>query len=89
MATGVLKRGDILPPIREVEKQTGVSRGQIHRAYLALRQSGLLSPVPGKRIAVAISAATPDPINKKCQELSKDIAKRIRRLWKSPESARA
>ena len=84
IAMGVLKRGDILPPIREVEKQTGINRGQIHRAYLALRESGLLSPAPGKRIAVAISAAAPDIINKKCQELSKDIIKRIRRIGVSP-----
>jgi GntR family transcriptional regulator len=48
IAMGLLKRGDILPPIREVDKQAGINRGQIHRAYLALRESGLLSPVPGK-----------------------------------------
>ncbi len=60
IAMGMLKRGDILPPIREVEKQTGINRGQIHRAYLALRESGLLSPAPGKRIAVAVSAAAPE-----------------------------
>ena len=84
IAMGVLKRGDILPPIREVEKQTGINRGQIHRAYLSLRQSGLLSPAPGKRIAVAVAAAAPDIVNKKCQELSKDIIKRIRRIGVSP-----
>ena len=84
IAMGVLKRGDVLPPIREVEKQTGINRGQIHRAYLALRQSGLLSPAPGKRTAVAVSAAAPDSINQKCQELSKDIIKRIRRIGVSP-----
>ena len=84
IAMGVLKRGDILPSIREVEKQTGINRGQIHRAYLALHQSGLLSPAPGKRIAVAVSAAAPDSINKKCQELAKDIIKRIRRIGVSP-----
>jgi DNA-binding transcriptional regulator YhcF (GntR family) len=84
IAMGVLKRGDILPPIREVEKQTGINRGQIHRAYLALRQSGLLSAAPGKRIAVAVSAAAPDSINKQCQELSKDIVKRVRRIGVSP-----
>jgi GntR family transcriptional regulator len=48
IAMGMLKRGDVLPPIREVEKQTGINRGQIHRAYLAMRKSGLLSPAPGK-----------------------------------------
>ncbi|MBN1568644.1 MAG: GntR family transcriptional regulator [Acidobacteria bacterium] len=84
IAMGVLKRGDILPPIREVEKQTGINRGQIHRAYLALYRSGLLSPAPGKRIAVAVSAAAPDSINKKCQQLSKDISKRVRQIGISP-----
>lgn len=84
IAMGVLKRGDVLPTIREVEKQTGVNRGQIHRAYVALRQSGLLSPAPGKRIAVAVSAAAPDSINLKCRELSRDIVNRIRRIGVSP-----
>ena len=84
IAMGVLKRGDILPSIREIEKQTGVNRGQIHRAYLALHKSGLLSPAPGKRIAVAISAAASDSTNKKCQELANDIIKRARSIGVSP-----
>jgi DNA-binding transcriptional regulator YhcF (GntR family) len=84
IAMGVLKRGDVLPPIREVEKQTGINRGQIHRAYLALRLSGLLSPASGNRIAVAVSAAAPDIINNKCRELSKEIIRRIRRIGVSP-----
>jgi GntR family transcriptional regulator len=84
IAMGVLKRGDILPSIREVEKQTGINRGQIHRAFLALHQSGLLAPAPGKRIAVAISASAPDSVNKECQKLIKDIIQRIRRIGVSP-----
>ena len=84
IAMGMLKRGDVLPPIREVEKQTGVNRGKIHRAYLALRHSGLLSPAPGKRTAVAVSAAAPHSINIKCQDLSKDIIGRIRKIGVSP-----
>jgi GntR family transcriptional regulator len=84
IAMGVLRRGDILPSIREVEKQTGINRGRIHRAYLALHRAGLLSPAPGKRIAVAVSAAAPDSINKKCQELSNEIIKRIRKIGVSP-----
>ncbi len=84
IAMGVLKRGDILPPIREVAKQTGVNRGQIHRAYAALQQSRLLSQAPGKRIAVAVSAAAPHSVNKKCQELSKDIIKRVRLIGVAP-----
>jgi GntR family transcriptional regulator len=84
IAMGVLKRGDILPTIREVEKQTGINRGQVHRAYLALHQSGLLSPTPGKRIAVAVSAAASDSVNKKCQELTREIIIQIRKIGVSP-----
>jgi DNA-binding transcriptional regulator YhcF (GntR family) len=84
IAMGVLKRGDLLPPIREVEKRTGINRGQIHRAYLALQKSGLLSPAPCKRTAVAVSAAAPDSVNKKCQELTREIVRRIRRIEVSP-----
>jgi DNA-binding transcriptional regulator YhcF (GntR family) len=84
IAMGTLKRGDVLPPIREVEKQTGINRGKIHRAYLGLRRSGLLSPAPDNRTAVAVSAAAPDSINRKCQELSDDIIKQVRRIGVSP-----
>jgi DNA-binding transcriptional regulator YhcF (GntR family) len=84
IAMGILKRGDVLPPIREVEKQTGINRGKIHRAYLALRRSSLLSPAPGNRTAVAVSAVAPDSINRKCQELSEDIIRQVRRIGVSP-----
>ena len=86
IAMGVLKRGDLLPPIREVEKQTGVNRGQIHRAYLALQRSGLLSPAACKRTAVAVSAAAPDSVNKKCRELTNEIVRRVGRIGISPVS---
>lgn len=84
IAMGALKRGDILPSIREVERQTGVNRGQIHRAFLALHRSGLLAPAPGKRIAVAISAAASDSVNEQCLALSRDIIRRIRGIGVSP-----
>jgi len=84
MAMGVLRTGDILPSIREIEKQTGINRGQIHRAYLALRQSGLLSPAPGKRTAVAATAVAPHFISDKCQQLSREVIKRIRGIGVPP-----
>ncbi len=84
MAMGMLKTGDILPSIREIEKQTGINRGQIHRAYLALRQSGLLMPAPGKRTAVAITSVASHLINDRCQQLSGDVIKQIRRIGVSP-----
>jgi DNA-binding transcriptional regulator YhcF (GntR family) len=84
ISMGVLKRGDILPSIREVEKQTGINRGKIYRAFLALQKSGLLAPAPGKRIAVAISAAAPAPLNKKCRKLTRSIIQEIRKMGVSP-----
>jgi DNA-binding transcriptional regulator YhcF (GntR family) len=84
MAMGVLRTGDILPSIREIEKETGINRGQIHRAYLALRRSGLLSPAPGKRTAVAVTAVAPHFINDKCQQLSRNVIKQIRRIGIPP-----
>ena len=84
IAMGLLKRGDILPPIREIEKQTGINRGQIHRAYLALRQSGLLSPAPGKRAAVALAAVAPDSISNKCRHLAGKIIQEIRKIGVAP-----
>jgi DNA-binding transcriptional regulator YhcF (GntR family) len=84
IAMGVLKKGDVLPSIREVEKQTGINRGQVYRAYLALQRSGLLSKAPGKGTAIAISAAAPRSIKKKCQKLAKDTAQRIRKIGVSP-----
>jgi DNA-binding transcriptional regulator YhcF (GntR family) len=39
---GISRNGDTLPSIRDLEKQTGINRGQIHKACLALGQSGLL-----------------------------------------------
>jgi DNA-binding transcriptional regulator YhcF (GntR family) len=84
VAMGVLKKGDILPSVREAEKETGINRGQVHRAYLALQNSGLLSLAPGNRIAVAISAVAPDSVNKKCLELANEITKRTRRIGVSP-----
>jgi len=84
IAMGALKRGDILPSIREIEKQTGINRGQIHRAFLALHRSGLLAPAPGKRIAVAISAAASDSVNEQCRDITRDIIKRVRRIGVSP-----
>ena len=81
---GILKRGDILPSIREIERETGINRGQIHRALQALHRSGLLSNAPRNRTMISVSAAAPDSVNKKCKEFADDIIKRIRRIGISP-----
>ncbi|MEJ2110348.1 MAG: GntR family transcriptional regulator [Acidobacteriota bacterium] len=84
IAMGMLKRGDILPSIRQIERDTGINRGQIHRAFQCLYSSGLLSHAQGNRTMVSVSAAAPDSVNKKCKAFSDDVIERIRRIGISP-----
>jgi DNA-binding transcriptional regulator YhcF (GntR family) len=84
VAMGVFQSGDALPSIREIGKQTGVNRGQIHRAFLALKQSGLLVPNRGKGTVIAGVGVSPRFINKKCLRLSKSIVLKARQSGVSP-----
>lgn len=77
VAMGVFRSGDRLPSIREVENQTGINRGKIHRAYLSLRRSGLL--LIGRRGAViAAPALSARSTNQKCLRLSKSTIQKAR-----------
>src|SRR5687768_8494051 len=40
---GRLRPGDTLPSIRDVEKQVGISRNLVWKAYLELQASGILN----------------------------------------------
>jgi DNA-binding transcriptional regulator YhcF (GntR family) len=73
---GVFKNGDRLPSIREVEKQTGINRGKIHRAYLSLRHSGLLVLAGRRGAVIAAPALSARSTNRKCMQLSKSIIKK-------------
>ena len=86
VAMGIVRRGDCLPSIREVERKTGVNRAQVYRAYRALSQSGLLvlTRGRGKGAVVSAAAASPDLINTKCRKLTKNLISRVRRLGLSP-----
>jgi GntR family transcriptional regulator len=86
VAMGTLRQGDTLPSIRDIEKQTGVNRGQIHRAYLALRRSGLLALKRGKGtvIAAAAGSSSSNSTNKKCLQLSESIISKARQFGVSP-----
>jgi GntR family transcriptional regulator len=83
---GTIRSGDSLPSIREVERKTGVNRAQVHRAYKALAQSGVLvlKRGRGKGAVVSPAAAAPDSINSKCSTLTKNIAAKVRQLGISP-----
>lgn len=84
VAMGTLRQGDTLPSIRDIEKQTGVNRGQIHRAYLALRRSGLLALTRGKGTVIAAAASSNNSTNKKCLQLSESIISNARQFGVSP-----
>jgi GntR family transcriptional regulator len=81
---GDFRNGDTLPSIRDIEKQTGVNRSHIHKAYLALRKSGLLVLTRGKGTVVAMAADSPRSMDERCRKLSKTIVSRVRRMGLSP-----
>jgi GntR family transcriptional regulator len=81
---GIFRDGDTLPSIRDIEKQTGINRSQIHKAYLSLRKSGLLVLTRGKGTVIATSADSPRSIDDKCRKLSKSIISKIRQMGVSP-----
>jgi DNA-binding transcriptional regulator YhcF (GntR family) len=84
VAMGVFRDGDTLPSIREVEKQTGVNRGKIHRAYLALRKSGLLVLARGRGSVVTAPAASVRSTNERCLQLSKSAISKARQVGIPP-----
>ena len=81
---GVFRNGDTLPSIRDIEKQTGINRSQIHKAYLALRRSGLLVLTRGKGTVVATSPDSPRSIEENCRKLSKNIIAKVLQMGLSP-----
>jgi DNA-binding transcriptional regulator YhcF (GntR family) len=81
---GVFRNGDMLPSIRDIEKQTGINRSQIHKAYVDLRRSGLLVLTRGKGSVITTATDSPRSINDNCHNLSKTIIEKVRRLGISP-----
>lgn len=84
VAMGVFRRGDTLPSIRDVEKQTGINRGLVHKAYLELRKSGLLTLARGKGTVISTEAPPPPPATEKCRELSIAVIRKARQAGLSP-----
>jgi DNA-binding transcriptional regulator YhcF (GntR family) len=82
VAMGIVRDGDGLPSIREVARQTGVNRGQVHRAHQSLSRSDLLVMTRGhgKGDVISMSAASPNLINAKSWRLSKDFVSRAHQL---------
>ncbi len=81
---GVFRNGDTLPSIRDIEKQTGIKRSKIHKAYLNLKRSGLVVLKRGKGSVIATKSDPPRSINENCRKLSKSVAVKARQLGISP-----
>jgi GntR family transcriptional regulator len=81
---GIFRNGDTLPSIRDIEKQTGVHHSQIHKAYLALRRSGLVVLTRGKGSVISTASESPRLINENCYELSRKMVDKARQLGLSP-----
>jgi GntR family transcriptional regulator len=81
---GVFRSGDTLPSIRDIEKQTGINRSHIHKAYLALKRSGLLLSTRGKGTIVTAAIKSPRTIHENCHKLSRTIISKVRQMGLSP-----
>ena len=81
---GIFRNGDTLPSIRDIEKQTGIHRSQIHKAYVDLRRSGLLVLTRGKGSVITTATDYPKSINENCRKLSKSVISKVRQLGISP-----
>jgi len=81
---GIFRNGDTLPSIRDIEKQTGINRSQIHKAYQDLRQSGLLVLTRGKGSVITTATDYPQSLGEDCKKLSDQILSKVRKLGISP-----
>jgi GntR family transcriptional regulator len=85
---GRLRPGDTLPSIRDVEREAGISRNVVRRAYLELQESGILNLRHGKGVQVekGLSYAHRGSISEKCESMSAEIMAKLRRAGISPQA---
>src|SRR5512136_3034074 len=81
---GIFRNGDTLPSIRDIEKQTGIHHSQIHKAYLALRRSGLLVLTRGKGSVISTATDSPRSVGENCRKLGQQVTSKARQLGLSP-----
>lgn len=85
---GRLRPGDTLPSIRDVEKQAGINRNIVRKAYLALRSSGILKLWHGKGVVVDkdLRYGENSQVSRKCEDFSREVLARTRQMGVSPSS---
>ena len=85
---GRLRPGDTLPSIRDVEKQVGISRNLVRKAYLELQSSGILDLRHGKGVLVEKDLQYNEnvDVNRKCEAVSREVIAKLRHMGVSPTS---
>lgn len=88
LLVGRLRPGDTLPSIRDLEKQIGVSRNIVRKAYLALQRSGILRLRHGKGVLVEeqLNYNQRASITEGCEILSRHVWGEVERLGVSPSA---
>ncbi|MDW8166878.1 MAG: GntR family transcriptional regulator [Acidobacteriota bacterium] len=82
LLTGELRAGDTLPSIRDVERESGVSRNIVRRAYLELEAYGLLKLKHGKGVIVSdeLPYVTDQALVLLSQKLCREVLSKITAL---------
>lgn len=82
LALGELRPGDTLPSIRDLEKELGIGRSIIRRAYLELQENGMLEIRPGRRITVngSLTLKTDKELIDKLERLIAQTLEQVRKL---------
>ena len=85
---GRLRPGDTLPSIRDVEREVGVSRNIVRKAYLELQTLGVLNLRHGKGVLVQkqLHYGGRDSVLEKCAAFSHEILVRAREMRVSPSA---
>ena len=81
---GILQSGDTLPSVRDIEKQTGINRNQIHKAYLVLKRSGLLVLTRGKGSMITTVPVSPRAISENRRRMGKEFISKVHQSGISP-----
>lgn len=74
---GNLRPGEMLPSIRDLEKELGINRNVIRKAYQELEEDGILKMMPGKGVLVSkhLYYKKNGELLEACEQLVKQIQK--------------
>lgn len=88
LAFGELKPGDILPSIRDLEKDLKVGQAIVRRAYRELQECGILKMKHGKGVLVnrELDYGESKRLKAHCERLSRETIRRAEKLGIHPSS---